>query len=704
MKKHALTCILLGIFTVSLFSQTSSIRINQVGYEVNGPKTAIYQSDKDESGITSFKILNSSNQEVYSGSVTKADTVEEWKSTGPWGDTTFHFWTMDFSDFKEPGKYKVECNGQKSFEFTIGRDLYFPKCLAPQLDCFEKMRNKLEEDHNVRLQGSQTKIDLYGGYNEASGDASKHITHLQYANFMSTQETPILIWTLLRSYEINQKLIDSLNQKNQLFEEAAWGCDYMVKAQASEGYFYSTVFNQWDDTKERLVCAYEVIDLSSSTLDITDEYQTAFREGGGLCIAALAKAGEMGVSSNDNTAQDYLDAAKKAYDHIKSNNTSYCDDGKENIIDDFAALVAAIELYKATEDSKYKTDAGARVDKILDRQNSDGMFWADDAKNRPWFHASEEGMPIIAIIYYMEIDNSKDAAIKSAVEKAMDYYLNITKDTNNPFNYVRMTAKPYNPSTGQYGMKETMFFLPKDSNETKYWYQGENARLGSMATAILNAAQLLDDTWQLGTDDLSKLALDQINWILGKNPFEVCMFYGYGIGIGTKFNPPYKDGKNYVGGICNGITGALPYPLSTLKRGIEWAPAGGLSWTDWRWLEQWLPHEAWFFMATATLSSIVRGSQTGIIEGQNKKTVQMKPVTLKAITAGNSIKVTLSKKLNHTATIKLLDLKGRQVQSVKLNAGATSALIPGNNISSGVHILELNTGSKSVVRRKVQLF
>ena len=94
--KNALTCIVLGIFTVNLFSQSSPVRINQVGYEVNGPKTAIYQSDKDESGITSFKILNSSNQEVHSGSVTRADTVDGWVKISPFETIRFFFWTMDF--------------------------------------------------------------------------------------------------------------------------------------------------------------------------------------------------------------------------------------------------------------------------------------------------------------------------------------------------------------------------------------------------------------------------------------------------------------------------------------------------------------------------------------------------------------------------------------------------------------------------------
>lgn len=700
MKKHALTCILLGVFTVNLFSQSSPIRINQVGYEVNGPKTAIYQSDKDESGITSFKILNSSNQEVHSGSVTKADTVDGWVKISPFETKRFFFWTMDFSDFKEPGEYTIECNGQESFDFEIGTDLYFPKCLGPQLDCFEKMRNTVEYDKNIKLWGSSQTIDIYGGYNEASGDKSKHISHLQYANFMSSQETPILLWALLRSYEINKDLIDSLNQKNQLFEEAAWGCDYLVQAQASDGYFYSTVFNQWDDTKERFVCAYEVITLDPENLELTDEYETAFREGGGLSIAALAKAAKTEVSSSTNSADDYLNAAKKAYDHIKSNNTSYCDDGKENIIDDYCALVAAIELFKATDDAKYKTDAGARVDKIISRQDSEGHFWADDAKNRPFFHASDEGLPVIALIYYMEIDDSKDAAIKAAVQKNLDWYLKITDDTNNPFNYVRLLTKPCvhdgNTGTNSYKTAHTAFFMPKDSNETGYWFQGENARLASMATAVLNGAQVLDDTWQLGKDDLSRLAMDQINWLLGKNPFEICMFYGPGLGIGTKFNPPYIDGKNYVGGICNGITGAIP--TSIISTGIEWAPADGGSWTDWRWLEQWLPHEAWFFLATATLSNIIRGGQTGINEQVD--IVKSKPVSLIIKQNLGKMQVVINDNLYNNLTVRLYDVKGRMLQSVKVPQGAKQITFA-NTLSAGLHFVELQAGKTKLVREKV---
>ena len=46
---------------------------------------------------------------------------------------------------------------------------------------------------------------------------------------------------------------------------------------------------------------------------------------------------------------------------------------------------------------------------------------------------------------------------------------------------------------------------------------------------------------------------DQLDWILGLNPFDMCMLDGAG-----RNNPEYHEtggNLNYRGGVCNGITG-----------------------------------------------------------------------------------------------------------------------------------------------------
>ena len=95
---------------------------------------------------------------------------------------------------------------------------------------------------------------------------------------------------------------------------------------------------------------------------------------------------------------------------------------------------------------------------------------------------------------------------------------------------------------------------------------------------------------------LQSFALDQLNWILGLNPFDACMLQGNGHN-----NPAYGffgtfEYTNAPGGIVNGITSGLEnendidFNLSYAQTGKDY---------DWRWAEQWLPHAAWYMLAVA---------------------------------------------------------------------------------------------------------
>jgi hypothetical protein len=141
------------------------------------------------------------------------------------------------------------------------------------------------------------------------------------------------------------------------------------------------------------------------------------------------------------------------------------------------------------------------------------------------------------------------------------------------------------------------FFMPHD-NETGYWWQGENARIASLSAAFIMGAQLADPSGKFWADTLFGMASAQLDWILGKNPYAITMMFGFG----KENYPNYNSSKpkpNIKGGICNGITA---------KRGnesdMEWKPYpyGSDEWQNWRWIEQWLPHNAWYLIAISSLS------------------------------------------------------------------------------------------------------
>jgi hypothetical protein len=89
---------------------------------------------------------------------------------------------------------------------------------------------------------------------------------------------------------------------------------------------------------------------------------------------------------------------------------------------------------------------------------------------------------------------------------------------------------------------------------------------------------------------LEAYARDQLNWILGLNPFDACMLHGFG-----RNNPEYEpDYPNAFGGICNGITAGFAD-----EEDIDFLPDLYARRREqrWRWSEQWIPHAAWYLLA-----------------------------------------------------------------------------------------------------------
>jgi hypothetical protein len=65
-----------------------------------------------------------------------------------------------------------------------------------------------------------------------------------------------------------------------------------------------------------------------------------------------------------------------------------------------------------------------------------------------------------------------------AVRKSLGFELQVTAEVTNPFGYSRQLVQ----SKDGAATRRTAFFFPHDT-ETAPWWQGENAKLGSMAAA-----------------------------------------------------------------------------------------------------------------------------------------------------------------------------------------------------------------------------
>jgi hypothetical protein len=308
----------------------------------------------------------------------------------------------------------------------------------------------------------------------------------------------------------------------------------------------------------------------------------------------------------DFSAAAYLKAAEDAFAFLEKNNLLFTNDGKENIVDDYCALIAAVPLYAATGKPVYKEAADRRAASLLARlatwSAGDGKpvyadYWRADGASgdRPFFHPVDAGLPVVALLEYAALaDPANKTKALTAVARSLAFELAITNEVANPFGYSRQLVQ----SKDGAATRRSAFFFPHDT-ETAPWWQGENARLGSMAAAALLAARRLEGNADKAfTDRIAAFGRAQLDWILGLNPYDACMLHGHGRNnIAYMFFDSWEY-TNAPGGICNGITGGYADgDAEGIDFGLRYAETGKDD--DWRWAEQWLPHAAWYLYAVA---------------------------------------------------------------------------------------------------------
>ncbi|MCQ9046224.1 glycoside hydrolase family 9 protein [Vibrio parahaemolyticus] len=554
---------------------------NHIGYERLGPKKAIIQTEQPHlSSYTAQLICATSEQTVATFAVEEQGKVANWHQG--------YFYLIDFSSFTDSGDYFLQVEDSRSSYFTVGEHILLNQTLSDVIHYFKSQRCGGvfdQQDRQVPVLNANQTVDVHGGWYDASGDVSKYLSHLSYANYLNPQQTPMVVWSILKGLSLLEGSEDiAAFTRTRLIEEALFGADFLVRMQNEKGFFYMTVFDKWSkDTAQREICAYET-QLGHKF----DDYQAGFRQGGGVAIAALAAASRLGVHG-EYDQQKYRNAAENGYWHLKEHNTQYLNDGEENIIDEYCALLASVELFKATKETRYLEESRMWAQRLVARQMSDEQiqnFWsANQDGSRPYFHAAEAGLPVIALCEYLAIedDSVQTESVKRIVNRACEFEIKISNKVTNPFGYPRQYVKGVNES------KRDAFFVAHN-NESGYWWQGENARLGSLATmAYLAQPHIASQEIQ---QQLSEFAQDALNWIVGLNPYDMCMLDGHG-----RNNPDYLPQYGFFnakGGVCNGITGGFED-----EEDIAFNPPAQKDdmLQNWRWGEQWIPHGAWYLLA-----------------------------------------------------------------------------------------------------------
>lgn len=316
------------------------ILVNHVGYDVRGSKRVIVQSPT-AAGFDAFQVIGADGLVVLERPLEKATAVDRWKQG--------FFFRGTFSDLREPGLYRIVAKGPEgkvtSEPFAVAPKLLAEASISDLLSYLKSQRSSGvfdQADRHIPFFGeSRAPVDVHGGWFDASGDTSKYLSHLSYANFMN-----------------------------------------------------------------------------------------------------------------------YLAAARSRR----------------------ASLVAR-----------------------LHRDEAFSGFWrADTTGDRPFFHAVDAGLPVVALLRYVAVEPEapfREEATKTVLA-SLRFELAITREVANPFGYARQYVKDLGKG------KRSAFFFPHQ-NESGIWWQGESARLASLAAAAFLGGRHAPPELRR---ELDAYAVDQLDW------------------------------------------------------------------------------------------------------------------------------------------------------------------------------------------------
>jgi len=599
--------VVLCLFALGVTAQAGDQKVltNHLGYEASGLKHFVIL------GKASDTFSNCTLKDWLSDSAFLVIPARAEGAVSKWRD--WYFWTGDFDAFASEGRYYLDCLSNHgpvhSSPFVIQQNLLERNTLSDVVYYFKGQRSAGrfdQADRHLPFEGTKKgTLDAHGGWWDATGDYGKHLSHLTFSTYFNPQQIPLVVYSLFKSAEeLDRRGIPEVARyKVRMLDEAMFGADYLVRVKDPAGSFYRSISNGGvkQVPEERKVAGeakkYEIYQSQGTERGMGEkaesemDYEVSYRSGGGVAIAALAIASRYPFSG-EFSSSDYLKAAEDAFDYLEKNNLKAVNDGKENIVDDYCALAAATELFKTTHKDGYKAAADRRAKSLMARLVGTGKYqnyWRADGGDRPFFHASDSGFPVVSLLYYADVAGPEDQKlILDAVGKSMNFELTVTREVTNPFGYSREFVQD------KAGERHTSFFFPHNSDAAPWW-QGENARLASLATAARMAARHFPQDAEFGKL-LQGFASHQLDWILGLNPFDSSMLNGVG-----RNNPQYLffdswEFTNAPGGISNGITSgfrdedSIDFNLTYKETGAD---------NDWRWQEQWLPHAAWYLLAVS---------------------------------------------------------------------------------------------------------
>lgn len=531
--------------------------VNQVGFLPASPKYCTAPGNAP----TPFEVIDATNNRtVYNGTMEPAGSDFGQQVSG------------QFSAFRTPGVYYVRAATGRSYPFRIAADAY-DEPIKLILNYFARQRcgnsttgylTPCHTEDGIRVDNGRRQ-DVSGGWHDAS-DLRKWVSATLYG----------MVGIL--------SLVETLPERGDaaVTEELLWGNRYFLAMQEPAGYvmdhvggdlFAHSDSNHWTDNvigtdDDRVIQTRPVDDGSQFTFTAVEARMALYMK-----------------DKDAAYARRCLEAAVRCFDWCLANVKTYTTEVTGN------ALLAAIELHKATGEKKYKEFAYQMGDRLVSLQvarpddgASPGGFLrtAPDSKTFAGEIARTD-VPLVGLSkLVMQFPDENNAKYKTAIRNYCNQYLAVIAGKNAFGLLPYMMFDPEEPTArraGQYGYR--YFMIP-----TQEWWVGINASITGKGVGLVLASRIL------GEKRLGELAQRQLDWIFGANPLGTATMRGIGYEHpafstafysdidrpGSAFSPPTP---HIPGAVLNGVGGDLADMPELIpgswQTGEYWTPMVGLT-------------------------------------------------------------------------------------------------------------------------------
>ncbi len=534
-----------------------NVLVNQVGYDLGGPKSAVIATNffPEEDCSARFLLLDEADKIVYESHTACSGRIYG-HERADWG---WYFWRADFSAFDRAGKYRIKARAGgaegASFPFGIGQDLLFSRTAPGDVEFFFVQRcgyavpgwHAACHMDDARVNGVPR--DLTGGWHSA-GDYNKPAWEyadgaVVYALAAAARSVPDFFAHFDRDRD---GVID-------VMDEAEWGARYLAKIQVPEtGGILGDI---WQGPDRHAFFRWVPPEKQTDGIPGTADDPVVAKPEGNTPLAIAGWAAVSGLVRPGALREEYLQRAKKMLRYYQ---------GKPWAERNPHVTIGAMELYQGTRRQEFLEYARQGVSMMLGNGGRISGGFSD---------SGDVPSAALALFALSFPDDPLSRQARTCLQQQLDFFV---AEPRNPFGIARQKSG-----------EEGYFFEPSST-------LGQNFMFSARAWAALLIYRLTGDrrAWAY--------AVDQLDWILGKNPYNLCMMEGLG-----SFNPPrYHSRMDSIPGHERGaVPGAIPNGFVRDVGGYD-RPGFDMSRTgrphpSYRTSEHWLVHNVLHLLAVTEL-------------------------------------------------------------------------------------------------------